>query len=74
MMHALGMTEASYGLGASLFFIGYLLFEVTNINGCTLRIPLVHESWHHETTRCLQRERHHAVHNDDAVASPAAGH
>jgi len=28
MVHALGMTEASYGLGASLFFIGYLLFEV----------------------------------------------
>jgi MFS family permease len=28
MVHDLGMTEASYGLGASLFFIGYLLFEV----------------------------------------------
>ena len=28
MVHALGMSEASYGLGASLFFIGYLLFEV----------------------------------------------
>jgi len=28
MVHALGMTEASYGLGASLFFIGYLIFEV----------------------------------------------
>lgn len=28
MVHALGMTEASFGLGASLFFIGYLLFEV----------------------------------------------
>src|SRR5579864_804686 len=28
MVHALGMTEAAYGLGASLFFIGYLLFEV----------------------------------------------
>lgn len=28
MVHALGMTETSYGLGASLFFIGYLLFEV----------------------------------------------
>ncbi|MCC8402520.1 MFS transporter [Paraburkholderia sp. MMS20-SJTN17] len=28
MVHALGMSEASYGLGASLFFIGYLMFEV----------------------------------------------
>jgi MFS family permease len=28
MVHALEMSEASYGLGASLFFIGYLLFEV----------------------------------------------
>jgi MFS family permease len=28
MLGALGMSEASYGLGASLFFIGYLLFEV----------------------------------------------
>ncbi len=28
MVHALGMSEASYGLGASLFFIGYLIFEV----------------------------------------------
>lgn len=28
MVQALGMTEAAYGLGASLFFIGYLLFEV----------------------------------------------
>jgi MFS family permease len=28
MVRALGMTEAAYGLGASLFFIGYLLFEV----------------------------------------------
>lgn len=28
MVHALGMSESSYGLGASLFFIGYLLFEV----------------------------------------------
>ncbi|WP_114815162.1 MFS transporter [Paraburkholderia kururiensis] len=28
MVHALGMTETAYGLGASLFFIGYLLFEV----------------------------------------------
>lgn len=28
MLQALGMTEAAYGLGASLFFIGYLIFEV----------------------------------------------
>ena len=28
MVQALGMTEAAYGVGASLFFIGYLLFEV----------------------------------------------
>jgi MFS family permease len=28
MVQALGMTEAAYGFGASLFFIGYLLFEV----------------------------------------------
>lgn len=28
MVQALGMSEASYGLGASLFFIGYLMFEV----------------------------------------------
>lgn len=28
MVHALGMSEAAYGLGASLFFIGYLLFEI----------------------------------------------
>jgi sugar phosphate permease len=27
MVHALGLTEAAYGLGASLFFIGYFLFE-----------------------------------------------
>lgn len=28
MRHDLGMTEAAYGLASSLFFIGYLLFEV----------------------------------------------
>ena len=28
MLDSLGMSEAAYGLGASLFFIGYLLFEV----------------------------------------------
>src|SRR5262249_46722974 len=28
MVGDLGLTETSYGLGASLFFIGYLLFEV----------------------------------------------
>lgn len=28
MVSALGMSEAAYGFGASLFFIGYLLFEV----------------------------------------------
>ena len=28
MLDNLGMTEAAYGLGASLFFIGYFLFEV----------------------------------------------
>jgi len=28
MLGSLGMTEAAYGLGASLFFIGYLIFEV----------------------------------------------
>ncbi|MFL9878849.1 MFS transporter [Herbaspirillum rhizosphaerae] len=28
MVASLGLSEASYGLGASLFFIGYLLFEV----------------------------------------------
>jgi MFS family permease len=28
MLKDLGMTEATYGFGASLFFIGYLLFEV----------------------------------------------
>lgn len=28
MVHALNMSEAAYGLGASLFFIGYLLFEI----------------------------------------------
>jgi sugar phosphate permease len=27
MVHALGLSEAAYGLGASLFFIGYFLFE-----------------------------------------------
>ena len=27
MVHALGLTEAAYGLGASLFFICYFLFE-----------------------------------------------
>lgn len=27
MVQALGLTEAAYGLGASLFFIGYFLFE-----------------------------------------------
>ena len=28
MLGSLGMTEVAYGLGASLFFIGYLIFEV----------------------------------------------
>src|ERR1700735_4126410 len=28
MNQALGLSEASYGLGAGLFFIGYFLFEV----------------------------------------------
>ncbi|MEJ8798708.1 MFS transporter [Trinickia caryophylli] len=28
MVHSLGMTEAAFGLASSLFFIGYLLFEV----------------------------------------------
>ena len=28
MVHSLHMTEAAYGLASSLFFIGYLLFEV----------------------------------------------
>jgi MFS family permease len=28
MAHSLGMTEAAFGLASSLFFIGYLLFEV----------------------------------------------
>ena len=28
MVQALGLSEAAYGLGASLFFIGYLIFEV----------------------------------------------
>lgn len=28
MLDSLGMTETAYGLGASLFFIGYLIFEV----------------------------------------------
>ncbi|KKB62602.1 MFS sugar transporter [Robbsia andropogonis] len=28
MLHSLGMTEAAFGLASSLFFIGYLLFEV----------------------------------------------
>jgi MFS family permease len=28
MLHDLGMTEAAFGLASSLFFIGYLLFEV----------------------------------------------
>jgi sugar phosphate permease len=28
MVHALGMSEAAYGLASSLFFIGYLVFEV----------------------------------------------
>ena len=28
MLDSLGMSEVTYGLGASLFFIGYLLFEV----------------------------------------------
>src|SRR5918911_4521046 len=28
MVGALGMSEYAYGLGASLFFIGYFLFEV----------------------------------------------
>jgi MFS family permease len=28
MLKQIGLTEAAYGLGASLFFIGYLLFEV----------------------------------------------
>ena len=28
MLDSLGMTEVAYGLGASLFFIGYLIFEV----------------------------------------------
>jgi MFS family permease len=28
MLDSLGMSEVAYGLGASLFFIGYLLFEV----------------------------------------------
>ena len=28
MVHDLGLQEAAFGLGASLFFIGYLLFEV----------------------------------------------
>ena len=28
MLDSLGMTEVTYGLGASLFFIGYLIFEV----------------------------------------------
>jgi sugar phosphate permease len=28
MLHQIGLTEAGYGLGASLFFVGYLLFEV----------------------------------------------
>ncbi len=27
MVQALGLSEAAYGLGASLFFIGYFLFE-----------------------------------------------
>src|SRR5437762_6938063 len=27
MVKALGLSEAAYGLGASLFFIGYFLFE-----------------------------------------------
>jgi sugar phosphate permease len=27
MLDSLGMSEVAYGLGASLFFIGYLLFE-----------------------------------------------
>ncbi|XXU97621.1 MFS transporter [Sorangium sp. So ce1153] len=27
MVGALGLTEAAYGLGASLFFLGYFLFE-----------------------------------------------
>ena len=27
MVDALGMSEAAYGLGASLFFLGYFLFE-----------------------------------------------
>src|SRR5262249_43922786 len=28
MVDDLGLTETSYGLGASLFFIGYLIFEL----------------------------------------------
>ncbi len=28
MVGALGLSEAAFGLGASLFFIGYFLFEV----------------------------------------------
>ncbi|WP_345889817.1 MFS transporter [Paraburkholderia sp. Cy-641] len=28
MVHSLGMTEAAFGLASSLFFIGYLIFEV----------------------------------------------
>ncbi|MDB5835670.1 MAG: sugar transporter, partial [Caballeronia sp.] len=28
MVHALSMSEAAYGLASSLFFIGYLVFEV----------------------------------------------
>ncbi len=28
MLHSLGLSETAYGLGASLFFIGYLVFEV----------------------------------------------
>ncbi|HEV2676386.1 MAG TPA: MFS transporter [Aliidongia sp.] len=28
MLGSLGMSEAAYGLGASLFFIGYLIFEI----------------------------------------------
>ena len=28
MVHALGLSEAAYGLGAGLFFLGYFIFEV----------------------------------------------
>lgn len=30
MVESLSLSETAYGFGASLFFIGYLLFEVTS--------------------------------------------